>query len=438
MFLATNGFEHFITLSISALAALFLLKLLENISAFRLIKKPSDSFVLTSAFITGTVALNRLFNLTNKTNLQFQLSEPQFYGLSSLVLIGYGISIYMLIRYDRKRKVALYLDSDESSLLQNTLRSNKNNKNNLKLVTFISKKELKECILKNDLSGIDLIIISRETVKNFDVEAVLIKAHLAGIPIIDLKDVNCKSAGRIDTNETDLSTYLLSATQKTLIARITLQIRYMLEPVLALLMIILLLPLAALVAIGVKLTSPGPVFYRQLRCGHSGKIFKLIKFRSMRQDAESNGPQWCGKEDNRITKFGNFMRRTRLDELPQLWNIMCGEMSFVGPRPERPEIYKKLEAEIPLFTLRNLVRPGVTGWAQINSGYAATNAESLLKLEFDLFYIQHMSLSFDLLIVLKTIKVALFGDEGADENMLKNLPENTNNNLQGELFSNEK
>lgn len=129
----------------------------------------------------------------------------------------------------------------------------------------------------------------------------------------------------------------------------------------------------------------------------------------MNVNSEDQGPRWADLEDDRLTPIGNFIRRSRLDELPQLWNVIKGEMSFFGPRPERPEIYAKLRNEIPLFAMRLIVRPGITGWAQVCAGYAASVAESRLKLEYDLFYIQHMSPRLDLVILLKTLKVILLG-----------------------------
>jgi lipopolysaccharide/colanic/teichoic acid biosynthesis glycosyltransferase len=172
-----------------------------------------------------------------------------------------------------------------------------------------------------------------------------------------------------------------------------------------------LLPVFLVIASLIKLTSKGPIFYKQIRTGYLGKTFTLIKFRSMFTDSEINGPQWCTDNDCRITPLGKFLRKTRLDEFPQLLNVLKGEMSFFGPRPERPEIYNELKKEIPLFSLRTIVRPGITGWAQVCAGYAASVQESRLKLEYDLYYIQHMSPRLDLIILVKTLEVALFGSK---------------------------
>ncbi len=171
--------------------------------------------------------------------------------------------------------------------------------------------------------------------------------------------------------------------------------------------LLLFLPLLPIVVLLVRLSSPGPIFFRQTRVGLGGRNFTVYKFRTMRQDAEVEGAQWASKNDPRVTRFGMFMRKTRLDEVPQLWNVLRGDMGFVGPRPERPEFVPWLSEQIPYFDLRHMIRPGLTGWAQVRYGYGATLAESREKLEFDLYYIKHMSLGLDLLIMFETVKTIL-------------------------------
>jgi sugar transferase (PEP-CTERM system associated) len=167
-------------------------------------------------------------------------------------------------------------------------------------------------------------------------------------------------------------------------------------------------PLLAVLAAAIKLTEGGPVLYSQVRVGKDGRTFTLYKFRSMRPDAEAEtGPIWSTAGDPRVTRLGRSLRRTRLDELPQLWNVLRGDMSIVGPRPERPEFVANLTKEIPYYSQRHAVRPGVTGWAQVRHTYAATVEDSLQKLQYDLFYIKHLSLAFDVFIVLETIKTVL-------------------------------
>ncbi|VAW37575.1 Glycosyltransferase, partial [hydrothermal vent metagenome] len=176
--------------------------------------------------------------------------------------------------------------------------------------------------------------------------------------------------------------------------------------------LILSAPIMLASAIIIKLESPGPVFYLQTRVGLRSKNFKVIKFRSMRQDAESNGAVWAAANDNRVTRFGGFARQVRIDELPQLWNVLKGEMSFVGPRPERPVFVEILSKKIPYYSLRHNIKPGVTGWAQICYPYGASEEDALRKLEFDLYYLKNISLSLDSWIIFKTIKTVLFRKGG--------------------------
>jgi sugar transferase (PEP-CTERM system associated) len=168
--------------------------------------------------------------------------------------------------------------------------------------------------------------------------------------------------------------------------------------------LLLFLPIFPFVVLLVRLSSPGPIFFRQTRVGLGGRNFTVFKFRTMRTDAEVDGAKWASKNDPRVTSIGMFMRKTRLDEVPQLWNVLRGDMGFVGPRPERPEFVPWLSEQIPYFDLRHMIRPGLTGWAQVRFGYGSTLAETREKLEFDLYYIKHMSLGLDLLIMFETIK----------------------------------
>jgi sugar transferase (PEP-CTERM system associated) len=171
--------------------------------------------------------------------------------------------------------------------------------------------------------------------------------------------------------------------------------------------LLLFLPFFPIVVLMVRLSSPGPIFFRQTRVGLGGKTFSVYKFRTMRTDAEAAGAKWATKNDPRVTRVGMFMRKTRLDEVPQLWNVLRGDMGFVGPRPERPEFVPWLSEQIPYFDLRHMIRPGLTGWAQVRYGYGATLAESREKLEFDLYYIKHMSLGLDLMIMFETVKTII-------------------------------
>jgi sugar transferase (PEP-CTERM system associated) len=177
--------------------------------------------------------------------------------------------------------------------------------------------------------------------------------------------------------------------------------------------LVLSLPLMAAVALAVRLDSKGPILYRQLRVGRMGKCFHVLKFRSMITDAEKHtGARWAHENDPRVTRIGRFLRKYRLDELPQFWNVIRGDMSFVGPRPERPEFVRELRKEIPYYDERHSVRPGLTGWAQVQYSYGASIEDAFNKLEYDLFYLKNMSFIFDLAIVFQTIRIVIGGRGG--------------------------
>lgn len=177
---------------------------------------------------------------------------------------------------------------------------------------------------------------------------------------------------------------------------------------LALIWSALLLPFLPLIALAIKLDSAGPIFYRQVRTGKNGRLFRLLKFRTMVDDAEKKGAQWTTARDARVTKVGGILRKLRIDELPQLWNVLLGDMSFVGPRPERPEFIQKLEKEVPFYQIRHIVKPGLTGLAQIHGPLLGAGTEdSLEKLQYDLYYIKNRSLFIDFDIIIKTIPIVI-------------------------------
>lgn len=175
------------------------------------------------------------------------------------------------------------------------------------------------------------------------------------------------------------------------------------------LLLLITLPITAITALAIRLNSRGHVFFKQKRVGKDGNIFTLWKFRSMRENAEEKGAVWAVKNDDRVTRVGKWIRLLRIDEIPQLYNVLRGEMSLIGPRPERPEFTRELEKQIPYYNIRHIVRPGITGWAQVNYRYGASVKDALRKLEYDLYYIKNMTLLLDVKIILKTIGVVLFG-----------------------------
>jgi sugar transferase (PEP-CTERM system associated) len=172
----------------------------------------------------------------------------------------------------------------------------------------------------------------------------------------------------------------------------------------------LTMPIMLIAAVLIRLEDGGPVFYSQERTGRGNRPFKVHKFRSMGINAEKGGkPQWAAQNDPRVTRVGDFIRKVRIDELPQLWNVFKGEMSFVGPRPERPFFVEQLSADIPYYNVRHSIKPGITGWAQVRYGYGASVEDAVQKLQYDLYYVKNNSLFLDILVLIDTMKVVLFG-----------------------------
>ncbi len=194
------------------------------------------------------------------------------------------------------------------------------------------------------------------------------------------------------------------------VSRVLMAYKRLISMLISLVGLLLSLPLLPLIALAIKLTSSGPALYRQKRVGRDGTVFDCLKFRTMRADAEADsGPTWAGDNDPRITPLGRFLRFSRLDEIPQLWNVLKGDMSLVGPRPERPEFVDRLNRQIPYYHLRHTIRPGITGWAQVRYKYGSTVEDAKEKLRYDLFYIKNFSPGLDFLIFFQTIKIILLG-----------------------------
>ncbi len=234
----------------------------------------------------------------------------------------------------------------------------------------------------------------------------LLELRLHGVRVEDSVSVMEKISGKIAVDELHPSTLIFSdgfrLNMASLVARRCVSILVSLTGLL------LVLPLIPLVVLAIKLTSDGPVLFRQERVGRYGETFTLFKFRTMRHDAENGtGPVWAADNDPRITAVGKFLRKSRLDEIPQLWNVLKGNMGFVGPRPERPEFVQWLTEAIPYYHLRHMIRPGVTGWAQVQYEYGASLEQSKQKLQYDLYYIKHMSVMLDLVILFKTVKTVI-------------------------------
>jgi sugar transferase (PEP-CTERM system associated) len=249
---------------------------------------------------------------------------------------------------------------------------------------------------------IDRVIVAMEDRRGSLPVRELLDLRLRGVVIEDTSELLERLLGRLPLDGLNPSTLIFTHGFNV---KVTHQIvRRLISIVVSFVGLIICLPFIPFIILAIRLSSPGPIFFRQTRVGLHGELFSLLKFRTMRQDAEANGAVWATRNDSRITPLGMFMRRTRLDEIPQLWNVLRGDMGFVGPRPERPEFVQWLIREIPFYEIRHIVRPGLTGWAQVRYQYGASLEETKRKLEYDLYYIKHVSLGLYLLIIFETIK----------------------------------
>jgi exopolysaccharide biosynthesis polyprenyl glycosylphosphotransferase len=264
-----------------------------------------------------------------------------------------------------------------------------------------------------------------EIVRQHEIDAIVLTAsrhrlplleHLLGVgdrtpALLELSDLYERAFGCVPVEEINAAWFVEALTLHRRLQAST--ARRSVDVAVATVAALALAPIMAIVALAIKLDSPGPVFYRQVRVGEGGRRFTIIKFRSMRTDAEASGaPQWASERDPRITRVGAFIRRCRIDELPQLWNVVAGEMALVGPRPERPELVAEIARQLPFYEPRHLVRPGITGWAQVYAPYAASIEETLEKLSYDLYYVKHQSFATDAGIMLSTLGV-MAGGRGA-------------------------
>jgi sugar transferase (PEP-CTERM system associated) len=236
----------------------------------------------------------------------------------------------------------------------------------------------------------------------------LVSVRAMGVPIEDCHSFYERLTSKIAI--TDLPPEWIALSKGFRRDRLILAAKRIIDVVMSFIGLVLSLPLVVLTAIAIKLESPGPIFYRQERVGQNERHFTLFKFRSMAEDAEAQiGPVWAAENDPRVTRVGSIIRQLRIDEIPQMINVLKGEMSFVGPRPERPYFVETLKRNIPYYDLRHSVKPGITGWAQICYRYGDSERDAIEKLQYDLYYIKHMSPVFDLQIIFESLKVIMFG-----------------------------
>ena len=325
------------------------------------------------------------------------ISAPRFN--KRIVLVGNSFDINLIAenlhKADPNYRVIGFVNTDEIKALNFDRR-----------LKPIEVKDLVKAIKRYSVSE----IVVSSTSKGVSVELYnqLIKLLEEGFPIREYTQVYEEITHRVPVQHVERDFYKYFPFSRSNKNRFYLFISSFFNAIFAILVLSLTILLLPLILVGNVLGNRGPLLYRQKRVGMNGKVFEIIKFRTMVVNAEDAGAQWATKEDKRITPFGKFLRNTRLDEIPQCINILKGEMSLIGPRPERPIFVKKLSAEIPFYEIRHVVKPGLTGWAQVRGRYAESVDDTLEKLQYDLYYIKHRSFFLDLNILLKTISTVIY------------------------------
>jgi sugar transferase (PEP-CTERM system associated) len=320
-------------------------------------------------------------------------------GEKNLLIVGAGqagIALYEALK-DSPHKVAGFIDDDPKKLgLSHSPR------------ILGGSDALDEIVANHRADEIALAVTHLEGAEKHNLLRGLLRCKMRGVEVYPMPALYEEVTGKIPVahiNDAWLINTAISGTKKSIYNR---KVKRLLDIAFSFVAVLFwALPLLFPVCIAVKLDSRGPIFYRQRRTGLNGAVFGLMKFRSMKADAEQNGAVWASKKDPRVTKVGKIIRKLRIDEVPQIWNVLKGDISFIGPRPERPEFVEMLERKIPYYALRHCVKPGITGWAQVNYPYGASEEDALEKLQYDLYYIKNLSAFLDFHILLKTVRVVL-------------------------------
>lgn len=332
------------------------------------------------------------FQITPKTNLFIDVV------FAAVLLMAWRRFFWLLASKTSKTKVVFFGKSREAEGLENFLKINAQMGYEPIAAEISPQTDLADFIRKNQ---VQLIVASKNAMENAESVRRLYGTLPLGVSIVDFPTFYETVEEKIPVSIINESWFLINLVE---INKQLFEIfKRAIDVFFSLALGIPTLALTPVIAALIKIESPGPVFYRQKRIGKNGKIMEIIKFRSMIKDAEKNGAQWADKTDRRTTRAGKIIRKTRIDELPQLWNVLRGEMSFIGPRPERPEFVEELQKQIPHYAMRHLVKPGLSGWAQIRFPYGASVEDSMEKLQYDLYYIKNRSIVLDMAIALKTI-----------------------------------
>lgn len=361
---------------------------------------PKSRFILFSFFIlmVGLLLIGRVFYLLTFT-------QP-FFNWRAFI-IGTGPSARLIARTISESTNGIFHLAgfiQEGSVRKNPIGEvdplDSESSDSSKIKILGNRNELLELIKKYQ---INTLILATEEKTDGDLLQTLMDSMELGVEIISMPILYEKLTGRVPIEHIGESWQVALPIDHSLTRQFNRFVKRVSDIVLASLGCICLAPFFPFISLAIYIESPGPIFYTQTRVGRGGKIFKAYKFRSMIPDAEKGQALWADRNDPRVTKVGRLLRKTHVDEFPQFWNILKGEMSAVGPRPERPEFVEELAREIPFYRVRHTVKPGMAGWSLVKSGYASSKEDSIVKLQYDLYYIKHWSLWFDLIILLKTI-----------------------------------
>jgi sugar transferase (PEP-CTERM system associated) len=379
---------------------------------------PDTATRLTQAFGVGCIILAGVYYMAPPVMITTRIFWSG-YLVTSLVLLAYRFSYYLVLRKKMfvqgmvvigtgrlANDIAMEVEGRQDSVYRILafVGSEDPHYNPNKAPVVESLEDLRKVL---PIEQVERIIVAPDDRRGATPVRTLLKCKMRGVAIEQGVTFYERMTGKILVERVDPSWIIFS--DGFILSRWKYLFKRMLDIVSAVVLLVMFLPVMVISAIIIKLESKGPIFYKQERVGENSSIFKVIKFRSMCQDAEKNGAVWAKENDDRVTRFGGFIRKVRIDELPQLWNVLTGEMSLVGPRPERQVFVDELVKEIPYYNIRHGVKPGVTGWAQVCYPYGASKEDALRKLEYDLYYIKNISIALDLLVIFHTVKTVLFG-----------------------------
>ena len=382
----------------------------------------SLTIIICVGHLLSFVSLTMIFYVFPSTRIWLSTLVPSLLvSVSGVFAVHYLFDHFIAFRRFRRRVLVLGTGSTASRIAQ-LMQTGHSPMTHC--VGFISMEKTsvavpKEEVLKHEKplaefildQNVDEVVVALEERRNHLPVEALLKLRLQGIQVSDLSTFLEREEGRVELHSLYPS-WMIFASGFSAATRVQRLIKRVFDVMASMAILIATLPLLVASGLAVIIEDSGPVFYRQIRIGLNGRHFRLLKFRSMKTNAESDGKaRWAKTDDPRITVVGNFLRRSRIDELPQIYNVLSGKMSLIGPRPERSEFVEQLKAQIPFYDYRHSVKPGISGWAQVNYPYGSSIEDSKEKLRYDLYYIKNYSLFFDLLVLLQTIRVVFWPEK---------------------------